>query len=72
MKVIYIGPSIIDRGLQQYQVFNGLPKSVASEPKLQRLFASVKDLSRARAALSVQGSVEWSAYRAAVAAYLNA
>jgi len=68
--VIYIGPSVLSLGLQRFQVFKEPPKVVVAEPKLARLCVPVNTLAKARAALSVEGSPEWSAYRAAAAAFL--
>jgi len=71
MRMIYIGPSVPSRGLQQFQVFTEVPPAAANEPALAGLFVPVETLRRAREALNVEGSVEWIAYRAAVAAFLT-
>lgn len=71
MKVIYIGPSIPARALQRFQVFSELPSAIVGGSILDRLFVPVEDLSKARAALSVEGTIEWTAYRDAVAAFLS-
>jgi len=70
-KEIYIGPSIPSRGLQQFVVFEEIPDHLIGDEILSRLFVPVEDLSKARAALSMEGSPEWTAYRAAVAAFLS-
>lgn len=70
-KEIYIGPSILARGLQQFVVFEEIPDDLVEDAILSRLFVPVEDLSKARAALSVEGSPEWTAYRAAVAAFIS-
>lgn len=71
MRVIYIGPSIPAKGLQRFQVFTEVPPSAVNELKLSELFVPVETLRDARKALAVEGSVEWIAYRAAVAAFLT-
>ena len=70
--VVYIGPSIPARGLQKFQVFKGeAPIEHAVDDVLCALFVPVENLREARAALDVEGSSEWTAYRAAVAAFLS-
>lgn len=60
--VMYLGPSAF--GLQSLQVFKGgIPAVHAENPLLVRLFVSVGKICAARAALTVEGSPEWSAYR---------
>lgn len=67
--VIYVGPAFSRLGLQPFQVFKGgAPASAASEPSLASLFVSPESLRAARAALAVEGSPEWSAYRDALVA----
>jgi hypothetical protein len=68
--VIYIGPNVAKLGLQSFQVFKGgTPERLGSEPVVARLFVPLEDFRRARAALNVEGSPEWSAYRDAVRAF---
>lgn len=71
MRVIYIGPSIPAKGLQRFQVFTEVPPSAVNEVSLSELFVPVENLRGAREALTVEGSIEWIAYRAAVAAFLT-
>ncbi len=68
---IYIGPSIPSRGLQRFVVFEVIPDQFIDDDILSRLFVPVEDLSKARSALSVEGSPEWSAFRAAASAFLS-
>jgi|WetSurMetagenome_2_1015567.scaffolds.fasta_scaffold01576_5 hypothetical protein len=70
-KEIYIGPSIPSRGLQKFVVFEEIPDHLVVDEILSRLFVPVEDLSKARVALRREGSPEWTAYRAAVAAFLS-
>lgn len=70
MRSIYIGPNIPALGMQQFRVYKSLPVEISSEKKLSRLCVPVENLCRAREALAVQGSPEWTAYRAAIAAFL--
>jgi hypothetical protein len=70
-KEIYIGPSIPSRGLQRFVVFEVIPDQFIDDEIIARLFVPVEDLSKARAALSMEGSPEWTAYRAAVAAFFT-
>jgi hypothetical protein len=69
MRVIYIGPSISSLGLQRFQVFTEIPPAAVDELTLADLFVPVERLREARFALAIEGSVEWIAYRAAVAAF---
>lgn len=70
MRAIYIGPNIPSLGITRFRVYKSLPAEIAGNKQLSRLCVPVEDLSRARASLEVQGSPEWAAYRAAVAAFL--
>jgi len=68
--VIYVGPNVSRFGLRTFQVFKGgAPAVLSGEPALALLFVPVENLRAARAALGVEGSPEWSAYRNAVVAF---
>lgn len=67
--VIYVGPNISRLGLQRFRVYKGgVPASAKGESALACLFVLPEKLRAASAALTVEGSPEWSAYRDALAA----
>lgn len=69
MRVIYIGPNLPSRGLQKFTVHSQTPSGAIGAKELEALCVPVAGFRRARAALKLEGSEQWSAYRAALAAF---
>ena len=67
--LVYIGPTLLLRGLVQFTVYSGGIPAFVVEQQLRDLFVPVSRFSEARVALDVKGSVEWIAFQAAVAAF---
>lgn len=69
-RVVYVGPSLPARGLIRSTVYKrGVPESCAGEPKLAALFVPLSEFCAALAALKVEGSPLWCAYRDAAVAF---
>jgi hypothetical protein len=68
--VMYVGPNIPARGLQQFTTYkDGVPPVCAGDAVLAPLFVTLEDFSAARTALAAVGSPLWCAYRDAAAAF---
>lgn len=64
-RVIYVGPNLAAQGLQRFTVFTAIPRHVAGDATLARLFVPVASLARVRKAQKIQGTPEWCAVDAA-------